>query len=191
VSVVIREESMSLLSEHADIPIAFIVDRILEVSIPDDGLGGITFSEVLVDVPWEKDYDALKGEGPTRWPKRFDTSNWGLIAAYASSSRIGGAVIAYRTAGLNLLEGSNDTALLWDLRVRPAARGTGVGSVLFRAVEDWARQRGCRTLTVETQNINISACRFYARIGCRLGAINRFAYPELPDETQLVWVKGL
>jgi hypothetical protein len=65
--VVIREEPMTLLSEHADIPIAFIVDRIL---------GGITFSEVLVDVPWEKDYDTLNGEGPERWPQRFDTSNW-------------------------------------------------------------------------------------------------------------------
>jgi GNAT superfamily N-acetyltransferase len=189
--VVIWEEPIALLSEHAEIPIAFIVDRILEVSIPDDGLGGITFSELLVDVPWEKDYDALKDEGPERWPQRFDTSRWGLIAAHAGNSRIGGAVIAYKTAGVNVLEGSSDIALVWDLRVRPPARGSGVGSMLFGAVEDWARQRGCRTLKVETQNINVPACRFYARMGCTLGAINRFAYPDLPDETQLVWVKEL
>ncbi len=190
-SVVIQEEPIALLSEHAEIPIAFIVDRILEVSTPDDGLGGITFNEAPVDVPWEKDYDSIKGEGPTRWPKRFDTSNWGLIAAHDRSARVGGAVIAYSTAAVNMLEGSSDVAGLWDLRVHPGARGSGIGSILFRAVEDWARQRGCRTLTVETQNINVPACRFYARMGCRLASINRFAYPQLPDETQLVWVKGL
>jgi GNAT superfamily N-acetyltransferase len=191
VSVLIREEPMALLSEHAEVPIAFAVDHLLEVSIHDDGLSGITFNEVSVDVPWEKDYDRVKGEGPTRWPKRFDTSNWGLIGAHDGSFRVGGAVIAFNTAGVNMLEGSSEIAVLWDLRVRPAVRRSGVGSRLFRAVEEWARQRGCRTLKVETQNINVPACRFYARMGCRLGSINRFAYPELPDETQLVWVKGL
>ena len=46
-------------------------------------------------------------------------------------------------------------------------------------------------MEVETQNINVSACRFYARQGCVLSAVNRFAYPELPDEVQLIWRKDL
>jgi GNAT superfamily N-acetyltransferase len=191
VSLLIRVEPIGRLSEHADIPIAFTVERILEISLPDDGLGGIAFNEVPVEVPWEKDYDRIRGEGPTRWPQRFDTSNWGLIAAYDGSHRVGGAVIAFNTAGITMLEGSSDIAVLWDLRVRPAVRRSGVGARLFRAVEEWARQRGSRTLKVETQTVNVPACRFYARMGCMLGSINRFAYPELPDETQLVWVKGL
>jgi hypothetical protein len=40
---------------------------------------------------------------------------------------------------------------------------------------------------VETQNINVPACRFYARQGCVLGAIHPDAYPDLPDEVQLLW----
>jgi hypothetical protein len=28
-------------------------------------------------------------------------------------------------------------------------------------------------------------------MGCRLGAINCRAYPELPDEAQLLWFKNL
>jgi hypothetical protein len=28
-------------------------------------------------------------------------------------------------------------------------------------------------------------------MGCALGAINRFAYPDLPDEVQLPWRKAL
>ncbi|MHB8325304.1 MAG: GNAT family N-acetyltransferase [Candidatus Dormibacteria bacterium] len=78
------------------------------------------------------------------------------------------------------------------MRVQPEARSTGVGSALFRVVEGLTRQkRGCRTLKVETQNINFAACRFYARMGCSLGAINRFAYPGLPDEVRLLWFKEL
>jgi hypothetical protein len=51
--------------------------------------------------------------------------------------------------------------------------------------------RECRQLKVETQNINVPACRFYARQGCVLGVIDRFAYPTLPDEVQLLWYKDL
>ena len=35
------------------------------------------------------------------------------------------------------------------------------------------------------------ACRFYAKQGCELAAIHRFAYPELPNEVQLLWYKDL
>jgi len=44
---------------------------------------------------------------------------------------------------------------------------------------------------VETQNVNVPACRFYARMGCVLGGIHRFAYPELPGEARLLWYKAL
>ena len=70
-------------------------------------------------------------------------------------------------------------------------RRRGVGAALFAATENWARARGCRQLKIETQSINVAACRFYASRGCELGAVRRFAYPELPEETQLLWYKGL
>ncbi len=187
----IEEEPIERLGEHAQISIAFVVERILVVSTPESGLGGIRLTEATVDKPWVKDYDAIKGEGPTRWAKRFDVSNWGLIAAYEADRRIGGAVIAFNTAEIQLVEGRRDTAVLWDLRVQPDRRSAGVGSALFRAAETWSKRRGCRALEVETQNVNVPACRFYARMGCSLGAISRFAYPDLPEETQLLWFKQL
>lgn len=81
--------------------------------------------------------------------------------------------------------------MLWDLRVSPANRGTGIGRALFVAAEEWARGRQCRRLLAETQNVNVFACRFYERQGCSLERINRVAYPRLPDEIQLVWCKHL
>lgn len=190
-SVNVREDSISRLLELSAIPAAFVVDRVLDVSLVDDGFGGIVLSETPVEEPWIKDYDTIHGEGPDRWSERFDVTNWGLIAAYDGERRVGGAVVAFDTAGVNMLEGRSDLAALWDIRVHPEARSAGTGTKLFRAAETWAHDRGCRTLKVETQNVNVPACRFYHRMGCTLGAINRFAYPDLPTEVQLIWFKQL
>jgi GNAT superfamily N-acetyltransferase len=188
----IEEQAITRLAEHAEIPIAFVVERLLAVSVADCGVAGIELAEVVVETPWVKDYDAVKGEGPTRWPNRFDTSSWGLLAAYdREDARVGGAVIAFNTAGVHMPEGAADIAVLWDLRVRPDRRGRGIGTALFAASKRWCSERGCRTMKVETQNINVPACRFYARMGCTLSAIDRRAYPDLLEETQLVWSKDL
>jgi GNAT superfamily N-acetyltransferase len=190
--VAITEEPIgSGLAPHAQISIAFVVDRVFDLTLDDGGLRGLSLSEVSVESPWIKDYDAEADEGPTRWPKRFDVTNWGLLAAHDGERRVGGAVIAYNSDRVNMLEGRSDLAVLWDLRVAPQARSTGIGTLLFRASEEWARDRGCTTLKVETQNINVAACRFYRRMGCELRSLNRFAYPDLPTEIQLIWSKQM
>jgi GNAT superfamily N-acetyltransferase len=181
----IREESMFSLAEHASIPIAFRVDRILDVALV--GQRPVLMERALADT-YIKDYDAV--EEPLRWV-RFNTSNWGLIAAYMGPDRVGGAIVAFDTPGVELLEERRDLALLWDLRVSPDYRRAGIGAGLFHAVEAWARARGCGELKIETQNINVPACRFYERQGCVLRAANRFVYPDLPDEVQLLWFKSL
>lgn len=179
------------LSEHGRIPIAYVVDRMLKVTLADGGLGGMALTETPVPDPYVKDYDAIEGEGPARWAERFDVSNWGLIGAWRNGARIGGVVIAFRTADLRMLGDRDDVAVLWDIRVEPKLRGAGVGSALFRAAENWATARGCGWLKIETQNVNATACRFYQKMGCTLGAIDRFAYPGLPGEVQLLWWKAL
>jgi GNAT superfamily N-acetyltransferase len=192
-SLEIRPEAATpgALGDHGRISIAFVVDRILDVALADGGLGGMVLTETPVADPYVKDYDAVKGEGPTRWAKRFDVSNWAIIGAWQNGVRVGGAVIAFRTADLYMLGGRDDVAVLWDIRVAPEQRGSGVGSALFRAAEGWAGARGCGWLKIETQNVNAAACRFYQKMGCTLGAIDRFAYPELPGEVQLLWWKAL
>jgi ribosomal protein S18 acetylase RimI-like enzyme len=90
-----------------------------------------------------------------------------------------------------MLEGRRDLAVVWDIRVAAEFQRRGVGGRLFRAAEAWAAAKGCRQLKVETQNVNVPACRFYLRMGCTLGSIDRFAYPDLPDEIQLVWYRDL
>ena len=178
-TVRITEEAIDRLHEHATISTAFVVERILAAT-QSDCVGGVTFSEVAVDHPWVKDYDAI--EPPTNWLRRFDTRDWRLLVAYEARVRVGGAVIIPQTP---------TKAILWDLRVRPESRSCGVGSALFRAAEDWSRARGCRVLEVETQNVNAPACLFYARMGCRLADVEQEAYPDLPGEARIVWARDL
>ncbi len=189
----VRQEAITLatLDEHARIPIAFVVDRILEVTLVEGGLGGMLLTETAVADPYVKDYDAIEGQGPTHWPERFDVSSWGLICARRDDAKVGGAVIALSTLGVRMLGGRDDVAVLWDIRVAHAERNVGVGSALFHAAEDWARARGCGWLKIETQNVNTAACHFYRKMGCTLGAVDRFAYPELPGEVELLWWKSV
>lgn len=185
----IVEDRVEALSEYAQVSIEFHVREVLDVVAPQQGLEGLSLRVRTVDTPYTKDYDALNH--PTQWPERFDMSRWGILAAIKNGLRIGGAVVAWDTEGVDLLAGRRDMAVLWDLRIAPVERGKGIGARLFRAVEDWALARDVRWLKVETQNVNVPASRFYASQGCILGSIDRFAYPTLPEETQLCWYKDL
>lgn len=183
---------VNLLYEYASIPIAFEVRSVLQVEEMDNGLGGLRLVEQPVTPPYIKDYDALEDGPPTTWPRQFDLRNWGFLLARDETGGppVGGAAIAWNTNGVNMLEGRSDLAVLWDLRVRPERRGQGIGARLLSGAADWARRRGCTQLKIETQNVNVPACRFYARQGCELGVIHRQAYahqPHLAHETMLIW----
>lgn len=182
----VREAPVARLAEYARIPIAFGGDRVLDVVAGDDGTVDLVERSVA---PFVKDYDAL--EPPTAWPARFDLSRWAMLTAHVGGAHVGGAVVAFDTPGVDMLGGARDRAVLWDLRVAPAWRGRGVGRRLFEAAVAWARARACRALIVETQNVNVAACRFYARMGCTLHAVHPRAYPALPHETQLIWRRAL
>lgn len=190
-SIEIREEPITALGEHARISTAFLIRSVFDVEVRGSGLAGVLLVERQVSEPSIKDYDAADEDRPTSWAQRFDVSKWGLVSAWDGAARVGGAVIAHDTASLDMLAGRQDLAVLWDIRVAPQRRRGGIGGLLFRAVEEWARCRGCRRLDVETQNINVPACRLYARMGCELRAIDRFAYPDLPHEVELLWTKPL
>ena len=64
-------------------------------------------------------------------------------------------------AGVGGLEPHGDCGLLRSLAVRPALRGSGLGSALLRALETMARERGLRELVLLT----LTAAPFFARHG--------------------------
>ena len=178
----IVEEPISALTAHATVSIAFQVDRILYIEETGSSLALVDRD---VEHPYVKDYDTL--EPPLTWSQRFDVTRWGLLAAFLDGRRVGGAVIAFDTPELTILQDRRDVAALWDIRVDPVRRRQGIGTALFRAAEDWAASRQCKELRIETQNTNLPACRFYECLWCRLKEVNPGVYPGRPEEVQLIW----
>jgi GNAT superfamily N-acetyltransferase len=184
----IVEETRPDLAEYATIPIAFAVREAFDV-VAASGTGPFALRPRSVEQPWVKNYD--DDGGPERWGTRFDLAHWRFFAARMNGKRIGGAVVVFRAPDFEMSGGRLDVAIVWDIRVDPGVRRRGVGAALMAAVEAWSLAQGAEWLEVETQNINVAACRFYASQGFELRAVNPNAYPTLPDEIQLLWYKRL
>lgn len=190
-SIEIEEIGIESLSRYAEIPISFPVESVFHVETIDAGLGGFSIVEKKV-TPYTKNYDN-QGDDldvPSGWPGKFDVSKWGFFLAIDKPLAAGGATVAINSPNVNMLEHRKDLAVLWDIRVRPEKRRSGIGSKLFKYAADWARQKGCRHLKIETQNVNVPACRFYAKQGCELGGIHRYGYansPEVAHEAMFLW----
>ncbi|UCG82061.1 MAG: GNAT family N-acetyltransferase [Dehalococcoidia bacterium] len=181
------------MTQYSTVPIRFEVKSKLSLDSPNGGLGGIVFHEEDVIPPYMKDYDEAKDGAPIPWLERFDTSNWVLFLAREKSIPVGGAAVAFDTPEVRVLRDREGISVLWDIRVHPAHRRSGMGSALFSEAAKWSKERNCKYLQVETQNVNVPACRFYVRQGCMLGDIIRFAYhaPEVAHEVMLVWYLDL
>jgi GNAT superfamily N-acetyltransferase len=68
--------------------------------------------------------------------------------------------------GMAALDKKSDKAWLLDiLYVRPAARGTGLGLELIRAVAEYVQSQGAETLALEVLESNAGAKRLYDRLG--------------------------
>lgn len=172
----------------AGIPIRFTVASRLRVEALDRGLGGLALWEEAVATPYVKDYDAPPGEGPEHWTRRFDSTHWKMLLLRRNDGMpVAAATVAVRTPGLSMLEGDPTRAVLWDLRVHPDVRRRGFGRRVFARAVEWARTEGFAALHVETQNVNVPACRFYAARGAALIQARQCAYPDFPDETMLIW----
>lgn len=83
----------------------------------------------------------------------------------------------------------NNTVFLWNLMIDIAYRGQGLGRRLWHRVVEFARDAEVRAITIETQNTNVPACKFYLRMGCQLTGFNEALYSnDNPNrEIALFW----
>lgn len=178
------------LARYREIPIAYFSRTWFRVERPDVGLGGLRLVEETLPEERRFDYDGFDEGRVFRWA-RWDLGNWRLFYAVEDGVRVGGAVGAWKTEDVNMLEGRDDLAVLWDIRVDPAHRGGGIGRALVDAVSGWAIENGCVELKIETDTYNVPGCRFYSAIGCELRSIRKTPNPDYPDEHQLLWYLNL
>ncbi|HEU5375910.1 MAG TPA: GNAT family N-acetyltransferase [Ktedonobacteraceae bacterium] len=91
------------------------------------------------------------------------------------------------------LEAWRSLARIEDVLVGRQSRRYGIGSLLLDCAADWARNRNCRAILLETQNTNYPAIQFYLRNGFEIWGINQHFYPPGPfvDEIALFLGKRL
>ncbi|WP_083607106.1 MULTISPECIES: GNAT family N-acetyltransferase [Paenibacillus] len=56
------------------------------------------------------------------------------------------------------------------------SRGQGIGTALLNKAKEWALQKGMKGFTLETQDVNLLACRFYLKAGFEIGAVDTLLY---------------
>ncbi len=66
----------------------------------------------------------------------------------------------------------------------------GIGSLLLNCASDWARNRGCWAIVLETQNVNYPAIQFYLRNGLEVWSIHQHFYPPGPVEHEVAIFMG-
>jgi GNAT superfamily N-acetyltransferase len=76
---------------------------------------------------------------------------------------------------------SPSAAEISGLVVDEACRGEGVGPLLLRAAEDWARARGCRAVRVRSNVVRERAHAFYEREGYRKVKVQQVFEKPLGD----------
>lgn len=178
------EIGIDKLDDYGNIPFFYDTTEKYEVTKINDEI-----KMELIKVPlFHKDF----GSRTSRWKELFDLDNWKFFVAYNKDNKmIAGCTVATKTDDCIMLENRDDLAVLWDIRVDDKYKHQGIGQKLFDMAKKFAKDNGFKQLKVECQNTNVAAVNFYRKQGMVLQSINEHAYPDSPDEIQLLWYLDL
>lgn len=128
---------------------------------------GLTISLQLepLTAPYVKHMDATEDlhESYARWVSRGCS-----MGAY-----VGGRLVGIALADRQVWNG---VLWIWEFHVDPAYRRQGVGRGLMAAMVNLARQKAVRCITLEVQNTNVPAIRFYRSVGFEMDAVDLSYY---------------
>jgi GNAT superfamily N-acetyltransferase len=149
-------------------------------NVPDKPALAFELWETLVDLPLYKSY------------REYDRT---LEEVEAKLSNIDGGYVALadgQVAGVVLLnvEEWRSVARIEDIIVGRHFRRYGIGSLLLNCASDWARNRGCWAIVLETQNVNYPAIQFYLRNGLEVWSIHQHFYPPGSAEHEVAIFMG-
>lgn len=136
--------------------------------------------EIPVDRPLYKDYREFAGS-------QADVEGILRSVDGGYTALAGGEV-----AGVILLnvEEWRSVASIEHIIVGRQFRRYGIGSLLLSCAGDWARNRGCWAITLETQNVNYPAIQFYLRNDMEVWSVCRHFYPPGPVEHEVAIIMG-
>ena len=118
---------------------------------------------------------------------KSDISTWHFFMAFDDDKPVGALTLAGPTPNLYMLGGMKNACVLWDIRVDDKYKHQGIGQKLFDQAKSVAQEKGYKKMIIESQNNNVTACRFYRKQGAIISKIDTNAYasePGLENEVQ-------
>lgn len=128
--------------------------------------------EELFDIPKEKIYPS----------ELFDSSeylnnpNKAAFLAMINEECVGSIFVCKRW---------NKNAYIDSITIDRAHRGNGVGKMLMDKAVSWGKENGLYGVSLETQDVNLLACRFYLKYGFKLGGVDNKVYSAGPYRDEL------
>ena len=96
------------------------------------------------------------------------------------------ADVAGKPAGqIKMVPWWNKFAYVEELTVDTEFRGKGVGYALMMRAVEWAKEQGFPGVTLETQDNNVPACKFYEKCGFVLAGFDLYAYRNLDNASEI------
>ena len=124
---------------------------------------------------YEQSYMKVYPNDSCDYAAYIDNSDKTVFFAYSDKECIGQIV---------LKRDWNRYAFIEDICVAKSARGQGVGTGLIQKAIEWAKNSDLNGLALETQDNNLLACRFYAKCGFVIGAVNTMLYRNISDNEE-------
>jgi len=118
-----------------------------------------SYEEELYETPSEIRFPDDKLD----WSAYVDSNEKVVLLAFHEDAFIG---------QIRLVKDWNRFAYIENIAVKKDFRKSGVGHLLLEAAETWAKEQSLIGLSLEAQNDNLIACRFYVKEGFVLGGVD-------------------
>lgn len=145
--------------------------------VPSFQSGKWAFEEILFD----EVKDIRFPDDQLDWIEYIDSEDKALFLAYKNDDCIG---------QIRIVQDWNRFCYIENIATKEDFRGQGIGSLLLTKAEDWAKERNLIGISLEAQDDNLGACRFYVKQGFVLGGVDTLKQSSNPQiDATLYWYK--
>ncbi|MDL5376188.1 GNAT family N-acetyltransferase [Exiguobacterium mexicanum] len=130
---------------------------------------------------YEKAHETSFPDDSLDWHEYINSEDKQVFLAFDETTCIG---------QIRVVKDWNRFAYIENIAVRGSYRNSGLGHLLIEAAQTWAKKQSLLGLSLEAQNDNVIACRFYVKEGFALGGVDTLKQTGNPNiDMTLYWYK--